>query len=376
MKLPPEALTRQIDLDLRKPFDLDRSRLLHRLRLLGVDWGVPADYTRSGKGTFWESWQLGWAPELSVDLIAAGVHGTTVLTAATSKAIETATAAAALGDVTALVERCLLADLPDALDPVLHALDAKIALDVDVAHLMDSLPPLARSLRYGDVRGTGTGALEGVVAGLVTRVCVGLPSALAGLDDAAATQMRDRIGVVHAAIALLAEASALRAAWLDTLTAIVDRSDLHGLVAGRICRLLRDETRLDNDEVARRMSLTLTIGVPAAQAAAWIEGFLSGGGLLLVHDSALLGLVDGWLAAIPADTFTDVLPLLRRTFATFAAPERRTIGQRARTIGSAGAVGVGGEGDDLAGYDLDRAMRVAPTIRLLLETSAMNGEVA
>ena len=42
-----------------------------------------------------------------------------------------------------------------------------------------------------------------------------------------------------------------------------------------------------------------------------------------MHDERLLGLVDGWLTGMPADAFTEVLPLLRRTFAAFAAPERR-----------------------------------------------------
>ena len=37
---------------------LDRSRLLHRLRLLGVDWGTPADAAARGQGTFWEAWRL------------------------------------------------------------------------------------------------------------------------------------------------------------------------------------------------------------------------------------------------------------------------------------------------------------------------------
>ena len=59
-----------------------------------------------------------------------------------------------------------------------------------------------------------------------------------------------------------------------------------------------------------------------------MEGFLSGGGLLLVHDDALLALLDDWLADIPADAFDNVLPLLRRTFGGFDAGERRAIGER------------------------------------------------
>ena len=66
------------------------------------------------------------------------------------------------------------------------ALDDRAALDADVAHLMAALPALARTLRYGDVRGTDVGALRAVTDGLVVRVCVGLPAAVAGLDDDAA----------------------------------------------------------------------------------------------------------------------------------------------------------------------------------------------
>ncbi len=39
LRLAPEAAQRDLDLDLRKPNDLDRSYLLHRLDLLGIPWG-------------------------------------------------------------------------------------------------------------------------------------------------------------------------------------------------------------------------------------------------------------------------------------------------------------------------------------------------
>ena len=74
LRLPPEALERALDLDLRKPNDLDRSRPLHRLLLLGVRWGDPQE--AGGKGTFHEIWRLRWQPEFVVALIEAGVWGT------------------------------------------------------------------------------------------------------------------------------------------------------------------------------------------------------------------------------------------------------------------------------------------------------------
>jgi hypothetical protein len=361
LRLPPQALVRDLDLDLRREIDVGRSRLLHRLRLLGVNWGTPAP-TRSGTGTFWESWRLQWQPEFAVDLVAASGYGTTVAAAATSRIAELASAAASLGEVTALVERCLLAHLPDALAAVLRALDDRIALDHDVAHLMSALPALARTLRYGDVRGTDTGALRTVAEGLVVRICVGLPPALAALDDSAALEMRDRIDAVHSALALL-DGAGQRERWLETLARLAERDDLHGLIAGRVNRLLLDAGRVDVDEVRRRLGLVLTVGVPPARGAAWVEGFLAGGGLLLVHDERLLALVDSWLAGIPDDLFIEVLPLLRRTFASFAEPERRSIGERARRLGDRSAPAAAG--DDL---DPDRVALVLPTVALLLGT--------
>jgi uncharacterized protein DUF5682 len=252
--------------------------------------------------------------------------------------------------------------LPDGLPAVLAALDERMARDHDVAHLMDALPALIRTLRYGDVRRTDLPALRHVADGLITRICVGLPAAVTGLDDAAAAGLRDRIDAVHAAIALL-DSPDDGSRWLDVLNGLSTRDDMHGLLSGRVNRLLLDAGRLDVTEAGRRMALVLTVGVPVARAAAWIEGFLAGDGLLLVHDERLLGLVDTWLTSIPADAFVEVLPLLRRTFSGYPAPQRRLIGERASTLGTAGAAAAGSEGELL---DDARGAMVLPTVAQLL----------
>ena len=359
LRLAQEALVRQLDLDLRKPNDLDRSRLLHRLRLLGVDWGRPAE--RSGKGTFWESWQLAWQPEYAVDLISASAYGTTVAEAAAAKVTEVS-AGANLAQLTDLIERCLLADLPQAQPPLLQAIHDRAALGTDLADLMAAVPALARSLRYGDVRGTDTGALGTVLTGLVTRIQLGLPSALTGLDDDAARAMKGHLDAVTSAIALLAD-DGLRHEWLSTVSGLVDRSDLPGILAGRMTRLLRDEQFCDADETEVRLARSLTVGVPAATAAGFVEGFVSGGGLLLVHDEALLSLVDRWLTGLPGDTFTQVLPLLRRTFSEFAAPERRAVGERIRNRGGSGGPAPVTTSDDL---DPGRVGLIVPVLATIL----------
>src|SRR6185436_17325284 len=83
------------------------------------------------------------------------------------------------------------------------------------------------------------------------------------------------------------------------------------------------------EAAARRVGLALSSAGAPADAAAWIEGLLKDSGALLVHDDTLWRIIDGWLSTLKGDAFTLALPLLRRTFATFAAPERRTLGERA-----------------------------------------------
>ncbi|MFF1303043.1 DUF5682 family protein [Streptomyces sp. NPDC058307] len=394
LRLKPEALERELELDLRKENDAGRSRLLHRLRLLGVAWGEPAA-SRGSTGTFRETWRLRWEPELSVRVAEAGVWGTTVLSAATAKAEADAVSAPGLADVTALAERCLLAGLPDALPTVMQILADRAALDADVGHLAQALPALVRSLRYGDVRGTDTGALTEVAAGLAERVFVGLPPACAALDAEAAEEMRRHVDAVHGAVGLLGEAAApedatsgpaqggrgdtpapahhgLRGRWQAVLKVLSLRDTVPGVIRGRAVRLLLDDGELAQDEAARLMGLVLSPGTEPGDAAAWIEGFVgggSGGGMLLVHDERLLGLVDAWLTGVSAEAFTDVLPLLRRTFSAYEPGVRRTLGELVRRgpgqRGSAAGAGSGipGFGADL---DSDRADAVLPVVRLLL----------
>ncbi len=342
LRLRPEAAPHDYDLDLRKPNDLARSHLLHRLAMLGVDWGTPQEGRTRNIGTFRESWQLTWRPELDLALIEASMWGSTVAAAADQRARSLAAGSAALDELTALTERCLRADLGDALPEVLAAVRDRAALDTDVTRLMAALPALVRAARYGDVRGTDPGRLGEVAVEMITRICAGLPGAVASLDEAAERAVRDRIDAVHSATGLLAD-RASRDQWLDALTrmAMRDRcppppTSPTPLISGRLTRLLLDAGRFTSADAQTRMSRELSAGAQAAAAAGWAEGFLAGSGLLLLHDDKLLGLADGWLAGLSPDAFTSVLPALRRTFGEFAPPERQAIGEKAGRLDGSG----------------------------------------
>ena len=343
LRLKRDAAPKRHDLDLRKPTDLARSVLFHRLRVLELAWIRPAESEVANRGTFRETWQSQWRPEYAISLVEAATWGTTVAAAAGAKIIDTA-AARGLVEQTAVVERCLFADLPEALGRLLSSVARRAALDADVVHLMDALPPLARAQRYGDVRGTDTGALAQVAETLVVRICGALKPALIGLDENSARSMRQRVDAVHQAVDLLAPGlgtGGLMERWLDALSRVLDADGVHAAIAGRVLRILFDAERLHDPGV--RLHRALSYGAPVAEKAAWVEGFFADGALLLIHDDDLLGLVDSWLAELGEGDFVDVLPLVRRTFGSFSPAERRLIGERldrrrapSETLGSTG----------------------------------------
>ncbi|MBI1296011.1 hypothetical protein GC175_13740 [bacterium] len=328
LRLPREAAQRDLDLDLRQPTDRERSHLLHRLHLLNIDWGMQGKVERA-RGTFREAWRLAWTPELSVAVIEASRWGNTIESAAAARARHDATTAPTLAVLTALVNRLLLANLPDALNEALHQLQDMAALTSAVDGLMEALPPLARTLRYGDVRSTDASMLENVVDGLVTRICVGLLPACSSLNSDAANAMLNRIGNTHDSIVLLQNPAHV-ARWQETLRRLIDQAGLHGLLAGRGCRLLLDQGVFDPGEAARRMGLALSDTADPTGAADWLEGLLRDSGALLIHDLTLWQIIDSWLTRLPRDRFTPILPLLRRTFSTFTPPERREMGRRVK----------------------------------------------
>ena len=365
LRLKPKAEEKLLTLDLRKELDLERSHLLHRLSLLKIRWGRPQK--TSGKGTFKEAWKLCWEPELSIAIIEAGRWGNTVETAAEAFAIQTTAEATELPRLTQLLDQILLANLPNAVDRLLQQLQSAAAIANDTTHLMAALPPLANILRYRDVRQTDSAVVSQVVDSLIARICIGLPGACASLDDDAAVKMLEAIEQTHSAIKLVQNENHAKT-WSAVLLLLCDRENLHGLIAGRACRLLLDEGSLQSKETARRLGLALSVATEPAQAAAWVEGFLQGSGLLLLHDDTIWTVLDNWITSLSEDAFVALLPLLRRTFSNFAPAERRQMGEKVRQGQSATGQAAN------TSFDLAAAEASLPIVAQLLGLSSSQQE--
>ncbi len=354
--------TQEKVLDLRKPTQLKASQLLHRMLMLDIAWGELTKIAKgSNAGAFSEVWELEWQPEFLLKIIEAGMWGNTVAVAATNKVRHEMKALSVLSELTQLIESVFNADLPDVVTELLEKI-SDISVNIyDVAQLMDALTPLVNAMRYGSTRGLNTNDLSQLIDQFIPRITIALPGECSNLDEEATTLMFKRINATNRNIFILNDPSMINL-WLTTLLTIQENDQTNPLLQGATTRILFDKEILNIETVGNWLHYTLSAGQSREHAAAALEGFCYGSGLLLIHNPRLWQIIDDWIDNIPMDIFMELLPLLRRTFSIFSDPERRKMMELAKS-GSTVSVE-----DTISSDQLEegRAALVLGTVRQLL----------
>lgn len=323
-RLKPEALKRELSVDLRSESGLFRSTLLHRLNVLGVHWGKLTD-SGSSRGTFRERWTLSWEPEYAVRLVENLVYGPTIEKAANGRLIQMIGAATSLDALAALVQGAITANLSEASAAGLTTLEQRAARSSECLEILASVPPLADIIRYGEARKTETARLSGLLQRLIIEGGIALAYAARGLDDQASTALVEAMRKADEAIKLVEPEQDVLDAWRNGLAAVLDGARSTALVAGCAAHLLYEASHLSADAAAGLIARRLSPGTPVMDAAGFFEGFFSTAAQRLIYDEGLRGAVDAWLASLDEDAFIANLPLLRRVFSHLDSMERRRL---------------------------------------------------
>ena len=323
-RLKPQALERELSLDLRSDSGLFRSTLLHRLNALQVPWGKLADVGRS-RGTFRERWVLRWEPEYAVRLVEHLVFGPTIAQAAEGRLAALIGAESRLAALAELVQGAMTAQLDGAARRGIAALDLRASQTSDRGELLSALSPMAEVLRYGQARAGGGERLADLVRRIMTQAAIALPYAARGLDDDAAAMLFGTLDEAHGAILLAEIAGDDLEQWYAALEALRTDKQATAIIAGTAARLLYEADRMTAPEAATMLGRRLSPGTTSAEAAGFFEGFFSGAGARLIYDHALRAAVDNWLKGLAEDDFVHSLPILRRVFAELDAMERKRL---------------------------------------------------
>jgi len=320
-KLKPEALQRELALDLRFEAGALRSTLLHRLALLEVPWGRLTGAGKS-RGTFRENWTLEWQPEFSVQLIEKIIHGPTIEQAATHLLIGKMREQKTPAPLAELIADAMNAQLEEATTIGVQLLGDCAAQTSDCLQLLQTIAPMAEISRYGHARRGMADSLSGLLRQIALEAFIALPYAARGLDAEAATQLAAAMVATHQAVHLAEFEGDDLAAWHEALRTLLHDDGATARLAGVAARLLYDAAELPASEAALLLGRKLSPGTVTQDAAGYFEGFLEGITAKLIHDPDLLGAVDAWLSSLEEEALIENLPLFRRVFSTLDRTER------------------------------------------------------
>jgi hypothetical protein len=360
LRLRLTAEGKQYDLDLRKEIDLNRSILFYRLELLGIPW-AKRTISRT-KGTFKESWLTEWSPDMMIELIDKAFLGNTLEVAAQSIITTKCAQTKSISEVAGLIQICIPAELFESIDLLLEKIIELSAISSDIVDLMTALPNLVDVSRYGNVRKSDLSILNTIVQQLLVKVFVGLINTCYGLDEDNSNHMFGLISQLNNAVRLYDEPS-YQQQWHETLHKLIDKTGVHPIILGCVCRLLLDAQELTDEEADTRISFALSVANDPHQVASWLEGFLKGNGMILIYDNRLWNLLYSWVSLLPKHVFMELLPLLRRTFSKFEYGERKQIGTKAKNGKVTESKTKSFAASD--SFDHERAMSILPIIKQL-----------
>lgn len=366
LRLKAEEAVKTVALDLRNENDLAKSHLFHRMKMLGIRWALPARNEAKNKGTFRESWQLKWEPQVIVSIIEASRYGGTLHQACASYLLHKLLDVDSLALVAEGINDAILADLPELVDKLVAVLSQKAALTGDVSDMLKALPALANVYRYGNVRKTDSEILSGLIDTLIVRASIGLPVACMSMDPEAATSMRMDILSGNEAVRLREDETSTKC-WLDAMKSMANGEAAAPLIRGMASRFLLDAKIFDGEEISLLFSKSVS-AIEPAESAYWLDGFLNDQALVLIHDDAIWGAVDQWMTSLTPPQFIQVLPMIRRSFSNFSNQDRHSLGEKAARA-DAGHLPQGNGSEDCFYWDEGRAAQAAKKVCAFLGLS-------
>ncbi len=304
--------------------DLNRSSFLHKLNLLGVQFGIPAK-TKQDAATWAENWLVQWTPEVEIALVESVLLGETIDLAASFRFktnLEQCDTIDKASEAVAIACKCGMFDSLELARARLQELAADCSAFTAIAHAANNLSLV---IRYGDVRRFDPQPLVPLVEQLFVQGALALfPTANCDNNAAAeATVGMEELNRVSQEYHDIVDEQL----WIEQLSRLSDADDRNPLLSGYACSLLLERSLIDSEQLAREVSRRLSPGVPADLGAGWFEGMSKRNRYALLARQALWEQLADYVSNLDDEQFKRALVFLRRAFGNFSPNEKRSIAE-------------------------------------------------
>ncbi len=302
--------------------DLYRSFFLHRLRVLGVEFGRLLG-NRQDNATWSEKWLLSWSPEVEIALVEAVLKGFSIEGAA-AFAMKEKMGDGSLTSIAAVIEDAFLCGMPLVLENAIQSLRNQATESITLEEIASNLLSLSVLYKYGDIRRVDKSPIVPLVEYLFLRACLNLPGECR-CDDAMALDLAKAINNIHNAAVSLDFLDQER--WLKVLEEVAGRDDVNYKLSGLCTAILLEIGRISNETLGKMLEFRLSYGIPAEFGAGYFEGLSLRGHYLLIARLSLWERLSQYLDSLGEEEFKRALVFLRRAFCTYDPGEKLQIAQ-------------------------------------------------
>lgn len=303
--------------------ELYQSFFLHRLRVLGVNFGV-IQSIKQDSATWAEVWQVRWTPEVEIELVESALKGDTIVQAAAFVMKERAEHADRLDEAAKMIEEACCCGIPGM---VTYATDILQGLAVESAGFTE-IAATAQSVsvvvRYGNIRRLDSAPLFPVLEQMFLRACLLFLSACT-CDESAAKGVMEAMEKINSLC--LHHDFLDQERWVQLLKEASARDDINTKISGFAAAILLERGRMDDEELNREVHRRLSRGIPAELGAGWFEGLSKKNRYALIARLSLWRELSDYLDTLDEEEFKRALVFLRRAFADFNSREKLDVAE-------------------------------------------------
>ncbi|NHN33412.1 hypothetical protein G9U52_26725 [Paenibacillus sp. S3N08] len=304
--------------------DLKRSVLLHRLKLLDINF-ARKQYVNQGAASWSENWVLQWTPEAEIQVVESTLKGETIELATAFVLNERLEACGDITEASKLIRIACDCDLPKLMEQARGSLQ-ELAVDAgNFNQIAAAAYELSVLIQYGSLRRMDTDSLVPLLQQLFLRGALLLSDAANCNDDAS----KSVIAAIHTLHGVAQEHfdSVDDALWIHKLQDLASRDDRNAKCSGFAFAILLERNEVSEDQSAQEVSRRLSPGIPADLGAGWFEGLSMRNRYALLSRTSLWRQLDSYMESLEEAQFHRSLVFLRRAFGSFEPREKAAIAE-------------------------------------------------
>ncbi|MCO6461058.1 MAG: hypothetical protein J5I59_06615 [Saprospiraceae bacterium] len=308
----------ELILDLRDPVQLEASKLLWRVQLLGINWGKEAYPTRSTKGTFNEFWDLQWEAEYLITLFHQCVYGSDIQSATLTKISGELSGKIKVDQLLHLIKPIVNAGIDTLTENFLNRIENTIFKIEEYRPWMELIPQLCSFRIYGSVRALDLTSIRTLIELLVQRLSANLFSILISVSEENMEDLLESLLRLNRSLKKLEDESIYQT-WLQAIFAISDNHLVPSIFRGWMTGICLENKQIQLQDALTSMSFELSDLDDINSSASWLQGILQSQVLSPFAVPAITRIIDMWLTNIEYERFRTILPALRKAFSNVSA---------------------------------------------------------